>query len=236
MKSNLVILHGWASHQKNWQPFIKILKNLGANVYQPAMPGFLENIIDVPHSTADYVNWLKQFLKKNRINKPTLIGHSFGGQVAINFTVKNPSKVNRLILINSAGIRNQLNIKKLFFLVLAKTGKVVFSLPLLNNLFSIAQRFLYKAAHEGDYYQASPVMKETLKIINKEDQTKHLKSIDTPTLILWGEKDTITPLKDGEKIHQLMPNSKLVIYPNTTHGLPFQAPKKIANKILWFIS
>jgi len=156
--------------------------------------------------------------------------------VAINFTAKNPSRVKKLVLISSGGVRPRFTLKKIVFLIIAKIGKSIFSLPLLNRLFSKAQKLLYQAAREGDYYQASPLMKKTLQLITKEDQTKNLTKIKSPSLILWGGQDITTPLKDGKLMAKLLPRSFFKVFPNSTHALPFQKPSQVVKQILWFIS
>ncbi len=236
MSKNVIILHGWNSHLKNWEPIIKLLTKQKINVYQPTMPGFGKKPTRNPMRTNDYANWLRGFIKNKNLKSVILVGHSFGGQVAIQFTASFPKLVNKLVLINSAGIRPSQTPKKLLFFILAKLGKLIFLLPFINKLAKPAKKILYKIAREGDYFKASPVMKQTLKLINKEDQQKNLSNINTPALILWGAKDFITPLKDGQKIHQLLSNSRLITFPSATHGLPFQKPLQVINKILWFIS
>lgn len=236
MDQHIIILHGWNSHLANWQPFNQLLRKHTSHLYQPTMPGFGESKIKTPLTTTDYVSWLDNYISQKKLKQVVLIGHSFGGQVAIQFSATYPKKVSKLILINSAGIRPSQTPKKLFFYVSAKLGKIIFSLPLIRHFSNKAQKFLYKAAREGDYFKASPVMKQTLKLINKDDQKDNLEKITTPTLILWGKKDFITPLKEGRKIHQLLINSKLFTYSSASHGLPFQKSKAVINKILWFIS
>lgn len=236
MVKNIVVLHGWASHLANWQPFVKSLKAKGYKVYQPTMPGFGKTKTKKPWSTQDYADWLLSFLESKKLAKTILIGHSFGGQVAIQFTCLNHKKVSKLILVNSGGIRPKLTTKRAFFWILAKLGKILFSLPLIKSFASLARKLLYKAAREGDYFKASPIMKQTLTKVIKEDQKKILPAISTPTLLLWGQKDTMTPIKDGRLLHQLLPNSKLFVFKSARHGLPFTHTKKVVAKILWFIS
>jgi len=228
MSKNIVILHGWGSDLTKWSPFKKLLQQAGFKVYLPKLPN------NKPMSTDDFSLWLNQYLKK--LNKFSLIGHSFGGQIAVNYTAKYPRKVTQLILINSSAIRNKLNFKRLFFLPFAKLGKLIFSLPLLKSLAAPAKKLLYKSAQESDYFKATLTMKQTMKIITQENQQSNLEKITTPTLILWGEQDKTTPLSQGKLTARLIKNSTLKIFPHATHGLPFQKPQAVIKKILWFIS
>jgi len=228
MSKNIVILHGWGSDLTKWSPFKKFLQQAGFKVYLPKLP------INQPRATDDFSLWLKQYVKK--IDKFILIGHSFGGQIAVNFTAQYPQKVTHLVLINSSAIRNKLNFKRLIFLPFAKLGKLIFSLPLLKSLAAPAKKILYKTVQEADYFKATPTMKQIMKIIVKEDQQANLKKITVPTLVLWGQQDKTTPLSQGKLTAKLIKNSTLKVFPQTTHGLPFQKPQAVIKKILWFIS
>ncbi len=236
MSKPIVILHGWGSASKKWTPLKKILASKGIKVFVPTLPGFGEKSISTPMSTKDYANWLIKYLKTNQLSKINLIGHSFGGQIAINFTAQHPSKVNKLILINSAGIRNKASLKRLVFTPIAKLGKTFFTIPPFCFFKSLAQHAFYRFLRETDYYQASPAMKQTLKKILTEDQQIEMRKITRPTLILWAEKDTYTPLADGQLTNQLIKKSQFKVIPKATHGLPFHQPQVVAKKILWFIS
>jgi len=228
MSKNIVILHGWGSDLTKWLPFKKLLQKAGFKVYLPKLP------TNKPMGTDDFSLWLKQYVKK--IDKFVLIGHSFGGQIAVNYAAQYPQKLSHLVLINSSAIRNKFNFKRLFFLPFAKLGKLIFSLPLLKSLAAPAKKLLYKIIREPDYFKANITMKQIMKIITQEDQQLNLKKITTPTLVLWGQQDKSTPLSQGKLTAKLIKNSTLKIFPQTTHGLPFQKPQAVIKKILWFIS
>lgn len=177
---------------------------------------------DRVRNTADFSDWVYQ---KTKNRKPFyLVGHSFGGQVAVDFTARYPSRVKKLILINSAGVRKR-QLRATILLPLAK---------LLNFLPQSIKYFFYRLIGETDYFKASPAMKETMKLILKEDQQAAMKKIITPTLILWGKNDRYTPRQVGQLTHRLIKNSLWEIYEGG-HGLPFTHTKQLAEKILWFL-
>ena len=165
------------------------------------------------------------------LQKFVLIGHSFGGRIAIKYAVKYPEKIDKLILTGAAGIKHKLTAKQKIFFILAKTGKKIFSLPIVNNLKKYAQKFLYKAAREKDYYEASPRMKEIMKNVLDEDLTGYLNKIKNPTLLVWGREDKTTPLADGEIMNREIQNSKLVVIDDANHSLPYQKPEEFAKII-----
>jgi pimeloyl-ACP methyl ester carboxylesterase len=157
---------------------------------------------------------MPQWSQQNK--KIILIGHSFGGRVAIKYAVKHPEKIDKLILTGAAGIKHKLNMKKKMFFIASNAGKKVFSilreakLP-IGSLASRSRAFLYGLAREKDYYKASPRMKEIMKNVLAEDLTLILDKIKTPTLLVWGKLDNSTPLSDGKIMNEKIENSELVI-------------------------
>ena len=198
-----------------WRPLISKLEST-LHVVLPHLPE------DKIRNTAVFADWLEQ--KTKNLPPFFLLGHSFGGQVAINFAARHPDRVKKLILIGSAGVRRR-NLKALILLPFAKIFRF------LPTLF---KHFFYRLIGETDYIKASSVMKKTMQLILKEDQQENMKKINTPTLILWGKQDSYTPLRDGRLTHQLIKNSALIEF-NAKHGLPFTHPAALAEKILWFI-
>ena len=216
MLPTLVILHGWGSNLSCWQP-LKSLLSKKLHVILPRLPE------DKVRNTAAYSDWL--FQKTKKLPPFILLGHSFGGQLAIDFAARYPGRVKKLILLASAGIRRP-SVKSALFLPLAKLLKFA---PLKFK------RLAYRAIGATDYVKAGPIMKETMKLILRDDQQTNLKKIIVPTLLLWGEHDRYTPLSDGRLIQTLIPNSQLIIFPDGRHGLPFSHARQIKEKILWFI-
>lgn len=231
----IVIIHGWNSQLSRWQPVVDLFKKSKIKVYLPALPGFNQQPIPRTFSINDYVNWFKQYLIKNKISSCILIGHSLGGQIGIQFTALYPKQVNKLILVNSAGIRPKMTYKRIIFTPIAKLGKWFFELKPLKSFQPAFKELLYFFARESDYLKSSPIMKQTLIQVINEDQQAYMKKISQPTLIIWGQQDQMTPLKYGRKIHSLIPQSKLTIFPSARHGLPFTHVRALVKQILHFI-
>lgn len=212
----IIILHGWTTETKKWEPFLKYLPGKLLKI-----PGLTEKI-DKPWTLDDYLEWLKKKLDKRQV----LIGHSNGGRMAIAFAVKYPERVEKLILIDSAGIYHKelvLQIKRILFKLAAKIGKKIAPSNKFKNL-------LYKLAGEKDYKNANPIQKQTMINLISTDLTPILNKISVPTLIIWGKDDKITPLQDGKLMHQKIKGSKLKIL-NAKHSPQFSHPKEVAKLI-----
>lgn len=228
-RSDLVkiyILHGWTYSVNKWLPLTSILENKELDPILLKIPG-LTTKIDKPWTIDDYVNWFNNKLE-NEKNPINILGHSNGGRIAIAFALKHPDKIKNLILIDSAGIyHNEFSIalKRSVFKIIAKAGKKI-----LNN--GSARKLLYKMVGEGDYENANKNMKKTMINLLGADKYLKIENITTPTTIIWGEKDKITPLSDGKVLNQKIIGSKLFIINNTRHSPQFTRPKDTAEIIL----
>ncbi len=230
----LIFLHGWGSSSLNLKKPIKILSK-DFLVFSPDLPGFGKTTPpQKPWKVSDYARFILEFAQKQNLKKFFLIGHSFGGRVAIKMAAKSPKKIEKLCLCNASGVGRPSFSKRLPFYILAKLGKLLFSIWPFCFIQTFARKLLYKLAREKDYLQIKGKMRQTFKNVIAEDQSKEAKKIKVPTLILWAERDKQTPLALGKKMHSLINNSQLIIIPNATHGLPFLEPKTFARHVLAF--
>lgn len=225
----IIILHGWVKSLDKWDDFLKIIEKKGINYSMPKIPGLTQNLEKV-WDLSDYVKWLKNIVDKEK-GKVILIGHSNGGRITLAFTNLNPQKVEKLILIDSAGIyHNELpiKIKRFVFKTIAKIGKKLTSSKFLENL-------LYKIARESDYKNANENVKQTMINLITSDLKTTLPKIQTPTLIIWGGEDKIIPLSDGRLMHKLIKDSKLQIIEDARHSPQFTNPERVAKIIYEYI-
>lgn len=229
----LLFLHGWGGKWESWFP---ILEHFKANYRVTALdlPGFGKSDTQtLPFGVSDYAKVVAEFIKKICLEKPVVVGHSFGGTVASLLTALYPELVSRLILVDARGFRNK-SLKKLALKAVAKTGKAIFSFPILLHVQMAAQNLLYRIIKEEDYLKAGK-LKESFKIIVEEDLKPILPSISVPTLIVWGEKDTFTPLSHGKLFHQLIPYSKLVVIPHVGHFSYLENPEMFNEEVEKFL-
>jgi pimeloyl-ACP methyl ester carboxylesterase len=227
--NRIIILHGWTKSLDKWQPFLEELKKKETQVIFPKIPGLTEKL-DKAWNLLDYVKWLKNIVDKEK-DKIILIGHSNGGRIALAFTNQYPEKVEKLILIDSAGIyHNELphRIKISVFKFIAKIGKRISTSRALEDL-------LYKLAREGDYQKSDPIVKQTMINLLNSNRTLNISQISTPTLIIWGRKDKITPLSDGLLINKLIKNSKLKIVSEAKHSPMFTNTQEVVKIIYDYI-
>ena len=219
------IIHGWTYSLDRYKKISSLLKSKGLNNELLKVPGLTENI-DRPWDLDDYIDWLKNKIDKEK-GKVILIGHSNGGRIAAAYASKYPQKLAHLTLIDSAGIlHDELHVKLrlLFLSTLVRIGKRITSSAILKNL-------LYKVLGENDYNTATPHAKKTMTSLIKSDLSFVLDRIKTPTLIIWGNLDKVTPLNDGKIFHKLIKNSKLYIVKGARHSPHFTHAEEVADVI-----
>ncbi|MFH1181187.1 MAG: alpha/beta hydrolase [bacterium] len=225
----LLVLHGWGRGSISWLKIKEILEAKGVKVLVPDLPGFGRNPWPKnPWAIDDYAKWVKDFAEKNNLGPFFLLGHSFGGRIAIKFAVKYPEKLTGLILMSAAGITRRKSLKNFAFFVLAKAGKLFFR----QRLF---KRIIYKLAGARDYMLAGGIMRETMKKTISENLKPYLSKISVETLIIWGKNDKETPVADAYLINKAIPGSKLEILDNIGHRINFEVPEVLAQKIIEFI-
>jgi len=234
-KPQLIILPGWDGTKKTWENFINLAQK-DFEVSCLELPCFGDE--PCPNEiwgVENYAEFVKQKIKNLNLIKPIILGHSFGGQVAVYLAATSPELISRLILSGAAAIRPKLNLKRFIFGLLAKIGKIFFSLPLIKNFTAPARKLLYKLADSPDFGQISGIKREICKKVVRQDLTEELKKIKTQTLVVWGDLDSYVPLKTGKKIAALIPGSRLEIVSGGKHGLHLQMTEKLYSIIKKFL-
>ena len=204
---DIILLHGWGQN-------IEMMKPLGDNFKDRFritildFPGFGES--EEPKEAwniGNYSDLLEEFLKELKIKKPIVIGHSFGGRVAIRFSARNP--IEKLVLFGSPCIRVQEELS-----LSVKFLKKLKTLPGMNDL----GEYMKKYIGSRDYKAASPIMRQTLVEVVNEDLSKYAREIEEPTLLIWGEHDTEAPVSDAKELEKIMIDAALIVLPGTHYA------------------
>ncbi|OIO47131.1 MAG: hypothetical protein AUJ31_00320 [Parcubacteria group bacterium CG1_02_39_15] len=231
----LLILHGWGSNSGRWQRVTDLLRKQEIEALVLDLPGFgIVSSPKRPWTRDDYINWIFQKAKERNWEKFNLLGHSFGGGLSVKIAVAFPEKVEKLILCAPAIIRRK-RLKTYLFYQLAHIGKKIFSFPGLKKLEPYAQRLIYKLAGSRDYYVADGVMKETMKKLGDENLEDLLAKIKAPTLIIWGKKDDVLPLRDAQELKEKIEGAELKIISEVKHSPHREAPEELAEIISQFV-
>lgn len=221
---SLVFLHGWGADLGSFKVLTDALKQ-NHEIIAIDFPGFGNSPEpSFPWDLENYTEMTLALLKALDLSTPVLIGHSFGGRVAIKLSQK--MLLDRIILINSAGIKPNRTWNYYFKVYGYKLFKAVANLPVMRFILKEpleAYRELYSSA---DYKQASSTMKQVLSKVVNEDLRHILKTIKVPVLLIWGDQDTSTPLSDAQLMANLIPDAGLVVYEGVGHFSYVEQPAK----------
>ena len=232
----ILILHGWGGSSDSWLAVQRILAEKGYSVIVPDLPGFGKSTTaQEPWGVKEYNAFVLKLTEELDLNNFFLVGHSFGGQIAVKFTVQYPEKINKLILCDSAAIRPKPGLKTRIIFFLARIGNAVFTPRHLARFKDIARNFFYIFLRNRDYVKANGVMKETIKKVLNEDLLEDLENIENKTLIVWGEKDKMVPLKYAYIFKEKINNSELEIIPKVGHSPHLETPEKLVDIVLKFL-
>lgn len=233
-KKSILILPGWGNTRETFHHIINNFKN-NYKIYILDYPALGKSPIPKKTLTIyDYAELIIEFMKKLNIKNPIIIAHSFGGRITTLLSGYYKIPIKKLILIDIAGIKPKKTLKRYIKEKTYKTLKKLIKL-LPKKVHKKTQQKLFKFFASSDYNNLPIQMRETFKNIVNEDLKKYLKKINNETLILWGEIDKDTPLKDAYKIKKEIKNSALIILKNATHYSYLNYPILVNNIIYEFI-
>lgn len=218
-KVDLYIIHGWTYTVEPWAKTLDLLKKAGINVKMLHVPGLTEPSEKV-FTITDYMRWANREIPDGAV----ALGHSNGGRILLNLCAKKPKKLSKLILLDAAGVY-EITPKKRFVKALAKVGKPLKKIPILDKAF-------HRLTGTTDYSKAPENMKRTLENMLDSDKDLDFSAVTTPVEMLWGESDTITPPKQAEIMKEKLPNANLKFYKNWTHAPYIADPEGLARAIV----
>lgn len=236
-KIDVVILHGWNLSKLTFAPLHRAFSASGFRVHSFDFPGFgQEPSPSTPWHIVDYAEYVKRYFDANHITKAIVVGHSFGGRVALKFSQLYPSLVSHLVLSGTPGFSPVLKRKMLFFFILAKIGTFIFSIPPLSLFENWAKRLLYYASGSREFFKATGTMRETFKHVVNDDLVVPMQSVTMPCLLLWGEYDVIVPVSIMHRMAEVIPTARTKVVAEADHGIPFKNPDVFVSYVRVFLN
>lgn len=214
----LYIIHGWTYTVAPWSKTLAILEKKGVEVEMLHVPG-LTSASKKVWTIEDYVQWADHQIPDGAV----ALGHSNGGRILLNLCSQKPEKLSHLILLDSAGVYEVSN-KRDVARVISKTFGFLKQIP------GVA-RVWHKLTGATDYARAPENMKKTLSNMLESDRVLAMDKVTTPTSILWGADDTVTPPRQAEVMQKTLPNASLEIFPGWTHAPYLSHPEELARAI-----
>lgn len=221
----ILLLHGWGDDQTTFD-FLRTELSKSYQVISLDLPGFGKTEAPKELWTLDnYAGFIDAFINKLSIEHIyAVVGHSNGGALAIHGLAQNILQTDKLILLASSGVRNSQPTKQFIIKTVAKTGKVAtFWLPFRYR--QALRKKLYGVV--GSDMLVAPHLQETFKITVRQDIQADAKQLNLPTLLIYGDKDTTTPLSDSNILAGHIKGSKLEVIPDAGHFVHFDEPHKV---------
>ena len=213
----MILMHGWGCNADTLASVEKTAAE-SHRVYNIDFPGFGQSPEPAQVWGVDeYTRALEGFVRRLGIEKPVLLGHSFGGRVGILYSSRNP--VDRLVLVDAAGVKPRRSPGYYVKVYSFKFMKLVYRL--IYGKVGAAKRIEAERARRGsaDYQSASPRMRAILSKV-----------------LIYGENDTATPVRDAKKIESLVPDAGLVVFPGCGHYSFLDNPYQFAAVLRSFLT
>ena len=234
----VVVLHGWGARAELYRTVINPLTS-HYRVIAPDMPGFgMTTEPSFPYSIEDYAGFVEALLEKLGVSRAHLIGHSHGGRTILELATseKTSFEIGRIVLLDSAGIPVKKKLSKRIRIRTYKILKGLVSSYPVKRAFPDALDRLRKKFGSADYAAASDIMRQSMVKVLPCDYTEKLSLIKNPTLLIWGESDTDTPLSCAKVLEKGISDCGLVTIPKAGHFSFAQAPVLTANVLKSFFN
>lgn len=231
----VIVMHGWGCKASTVKVLTDACADSSTTVYTLDLPGFggSQEPADV-WGIDEYTRFLEDFVRQNGISRPVLVGHSFGGRMAIVYASRNDT--DKVILVDAAGVKPRRSLRYYLKVYTFKAAKRLAPVFLGRKK---ADKLIERMRGQGgssDYAQASPRMRAILSRVVNEDLRHIMPAIKAPTLLIWGENDTATPLSDAKTMEKLIPDAGLVCYPGAGHYSFLERPAQTGAVIASFLN
>jgi len=234
----VVLVHGLGGRAEDWEKLAPYLRKAGYRVYLPDLPGFgqSERPPNFSYSVTDQSKMVVGFFDALGLKQVDLGGWSMGGWIVQLVAANNPDRVSRLMLFDSAGlyVKPEWDTKLFTPISPAEVEKLdKLLMPHPPDLPNFVSRDILRVSREHSW-----IMHRSLDTMlqGRETTDTLLPQLKMRVLIVWGELDQITPLSEGEKIHQLIPQSQMDVIAGCGHLAPNECANVIGPEMIRFLS
>lgn len=217
----VILVHGLVISSRHMLPTAELLAPY-YRVYAPDLPGYgesdkPEHVLNLSHLADVLCKWMDAM----GIEQATLLGNSFGCQIIVEFAVRHPDRIERVILQGPTIDRHNRNFPQQLWRFIADSP---------NENPSLTGVMAY------DYWLAGfPRIVRTIQIALEDSIETKLPYVDVPALVVRGTKDTLVSQQWAEEVVRLLPQGKLIVIPGVGHALNYSAPLELTRVTRGFI-
>lgn len=248
--SPLIMLHGFGSSSHSFQHLVEPLSQR-YSVYNFDLKGFGDSPkpTDYRYSAYDQAVLISQYIKANGLKDVTLIGHSYGGSIALTLALMDQENIAKMVLISPAAYKQYLP------MLIRWMQKPVIGVV---GYFALPASYEVKESYRYAFYDNEKIPQETLDILTQnlekenakyvyyhatydlipediEEVSKQYKTIKIPTLLIWGKNDIVIPKNRGYRLKSDLQNAKLKIIDKCGHIPHEERPQKVLQQIIDFL-
>ena len=234
-EETLLILHGWMASIPAMAPIYQYFGSHNHHLQKPRRvvvldfpgQGGTSEKLHTAWGVPEYSEMVREFMEALELKKPDVIGHSFGGRVAIYLASTYPQIFSKIILTDSAGLTKKMSFSKMMKVLSYKIGKKFLKIFSSKETYEQNLNRLRKKYGSSDYAAlSSDIIRETFQKVIQLDLKENLKKIQSPCLLIWGENDEDTPLYMARTMEKEIKDSGLVILKNAGHFSYLDAPNQ----------
>ncbi len=251
----MVLIHGLAGNSRTWKDVMPALAK-HYDVIAPDLLGHGQSAKPMgDYSLGAHASGLRDLLLTLGVPHATIVGHSFGGGVAMQLAYQHPEMCDRLVLVGSGGLGREVSwLLRLVTLPLAEqTMPIIFQRRLADAGISVS-RFLHRRGLSAPHL--SEMLQSYVSLAGAENRKAFVRTIRTviepggqtvsaldrlylaahvPTMIVWGANDQIIPVAHAHAAHEAIPGSRLEVLPDLGHFVQTQAPERFVEVLLDFL-
>ncbi|MCR8668280.1 alpha/beta hydrolase [Aestuariibaculum sp. M13] len=224
----IIVLHGLMGGLSNFDSVIKHFSQTGYKVIIPELPIYTKPLLKT--NVKSFAGFLNEFIEFKGYNEVILLGNSLGGHIGLYYTKLYPTKVKALIITGSSGLYESAMgsgyTKRSDYEVIKKKAQDVFYDPEVATK-DIVDEVYATVNDRNKLIKTLAIAKSAIR----HNMAKDLPKMQTPTCIIWGKNDTVTPPEVAVEFNELLPNSELFWIDKCGHAAMMEHPEEF-NKIL----
>jgi pimeloyl-ACP methyl ester carboxylesterase len=233
----VILVHGLGGRAEEWLDLAHYLVKAGYRVYLPDLPGYgrSQKPTSFSYSVPDEAAIVVGFLDAVDLKQVDLGGISMGGWIVQLIASEHPERVRRLMLFDSAGIHEQPSWDTRLFTPSTPAEVSQLNALLYPHPFPVpgfVARDIVRLTDQNGWVIRRAVAS---MLAGRDVSDDLLPQLKMPVLIVWGAEDRIMPLHQGEKMHSLVPQSQLEIFPDCGHLSPMQCASQVGPKVVEFV-